>query len=60
LLGGVSWKVIDDAACRRLVSNFVVHLRKAVSKPMLKRAFDYWRNIDKDIGDRIANGVNDR
>jgi catalase len=28
-----------------------------VSEPVLKRAFEYWRNIDKEIGDRIAKGV---
>jgi catalase len=28
-----------------------------VSKPVLTRAFEYWRNIDQVVGDRIANGV---
>jgi len=23
----------------------------------LERRFEYWRNIDKEIGDRIAKGV---
>jgi len=31
-----------------------------VSEPVLKRAFEYWRNIDKEIGDRIAKGVQGR
>jgi catalase len=26
-------------------------------EPVLQRAFDYWRNIDTDIGDRIEKGV---
>jgi hypothetical protein len=25
-----------------------------VSKPVLQRAFEYWHNFDKQIGDRIA------
>jgi catalase len=29
-----------------------------VTEPVLQRAFEYWRNIDKEIGDRIAKGVN--
>jgi catalase len=29
-----------------------------VSKPVLQRAFEYWCNIDKDIGDRITKGMN--
>jgi catalase len=29
-----------------------------VSAPVLKRAFEYWRNIDREIGDRIARGMN--
>ncbi len=49
-------KVMDDAARDRLVSNVVGHLKKGVSEPVLKRAFEYWHNIDKTIGDRIKNG----
>ena len=41
----------------RLVSNVVGHLKKGVTEPGLQRAFEYWRNIDKEIGDRIAKGV---
>ena len=29
-----------------------------VSRPVLERALQYWRNIDKEIGDRIAHSVN--
>ena len=51
---------MDDAARGRLVSNVVGHLKKGVSAPVLKRAFDYWRNIDKEVGDRIARGMDAR
>ncbi len=50
-------QVMDQAARDRLVSNVVGHLKNGVSKPVLERAFQYWRNIDKTIGDRIAKGV---
>jgi catalase len=50
-------KVMDDEQRDRLVSNVVGHLKKGVSEPVLQRAFEYWRNIDKEIGDRIAKGV---
>ncbi|MFP4110521.1 MAG: catalase, partial [Desulfonatronovibrio sp.] len=53
-------KVMDDAARDRLVSNVVGHLKKGVSEPVLQRAFEYWRNIDKETGDRIARGVQER
>jgi catalase len=35
----------------------VGHLLNAVSEPILLRAFEYWRNVDKDLGDRIEAGV---
>ncbi len=50
-------KVMDDAQRDRLVSNVVGHLKNGVSKPVLERALEYWRNIDKETGDRIAEGV---
>jgi catalase len=53
-------EVMDDAQRERLVSNVVGHLRDGVSEPVLERAFEYWRNIDKEIGDRIAQGVSGR
>jgi catalase len=49
--------VMDEAERERLVDNVVGHLRVCVSEPVLQRAFDYWRNIDRDLGDRIEKGV---
>ena len=49
--------MMDDGDSERLVDNVVGHLRAGVSEPVLQRAFDYWRNIDADIGDRIEKGV---
>lgn len=28
-----------------------------MSEPVLQRAFQYWRNVDKNLGDRIETGV---
>ncbi|GAB3566900.1 catalase [Spelaeicoccus albus] len=50
-------EVLDDAARDRLVSNTVGHLLDGVTEPVLQRAFDYWKNIDPDIGKRIEAGV---
>ena len=47
----------DDAARDRLVSNIVGHLLKGVTEAVLVRAVEYWRNVDKDLGDRIEQGV---
>jgi catalase len=55
--GTLAREVMDDAERERLVDNVVGHLRAGVSEPVLQRAFDYWRNIDRDLGDRIEKGV---
>jgi len=50
-------KIMDDGQRDRLVSNVVGHLKNGVSEPVLQRVFQYWRSIDKEIGDCIAKGV---
>jgi catalase len=50
-------EVLDDAARDRLVSNIVGHLLNGVTEPVLLRAFQYWRNVDKDLGDQVEAGV---
>jgi catalase len=50
-------EVMNDEQRARLVSNVVGHLKKGVTEPVLERAFEYWKNIDKDIGERIEKGV---
>jgi Catalase-related immune-responsive len=53
-------EVMDDAERDRLVANIVAHLLRGVTEPVLQRAFHYWRNVDKNIGDRVENGVRAR
>jgi catalase len=50
-------EVLDDAARDRLVTNIAGHLVNGVSEPVLERAFQYWRNVDKDLGDRVEADV---
>jgi catalase len=50
-------EVMDDAARARLVSNVAGHLSAGVSEPILQRAFEYWKNIDPEIGARIEQAV---
>ena len=50
-------EVLDDAGRDRLVGNVVGHLLNGVTEPVLARAFEYWRNIDADVGQRIEQGV---
>ncbi|PWW34969.1 catalase [Chromohalobacter israelensis] len=50
-------KVMDDAARDRLVNNVVGHVSGGVKEPVLSRVFEYWRNIDAEIGRRIEEGV---
>ena len=52
-------EVLDDAARARLVSNVAGHLLGGVSEPILLRAFEYWKNIDKQLGDKIEQAVRD-
>ena len=50
-------EVMDEAARQRLISNVVGHLRNGVSKEVLDRAFEYWKNVDKEVGDKIESAV---
>jgi catalase len=50
-------EVLDDAARGRLTDNIVGHLLNGVTEPVLARAFEYWRSVDKDLGDRVESGV---
>jgi catalase len=39
------------------VSNVAGHLLGGVSEPILLGAFEYWKNIDKERGDKIEHAV---
>jgi catalase len=48
---------MDDAARTRLVNNIIGQLLNGVTEPVLLRTFEYLRNVDKDLGDRVEQGV---
>lgn len=50
-------KVMDNAARDRLVNNVVSHLKNGVTEPVLKRAFEYWKKIDQETGERIEKSI---
>jgi catalase len=50
-------EVLDDEARERLVANVAGHLSDGVSEKVLARAFEYWRNIDQELGKRIEQTV---
>ena len=49
--------VLSDAERDRLVGNIAGHLLDGVAEPVLGRAFEYWRNVDKDLGQRVEDAV---
>jgi catalase len=53
-------EVLDGAARERLVTNIAGHLLNGVTEPVLKRAFEYWRNVDKDLGQAVEAAVSNR
>ncbi|GAB5545057.1 MAG: catalase [Sandaracinaceae bacterium] len=50
-------EVMSDAERERLVSNIAGHLSDGVSEPVLKRAFEYWRKVDEDLGARVEKAM---
>ena len=50
-------EVLDDDARDRLISNVAGHLLDGVSDQVMARAFEYWKNIDQELGQRIEQAV---
>jgi catalase len=55
--GALARAVLDDEARERLAHNMIGHVSKGVKEPVLSRVFEYWRNIDPDLGKAIEEGV---
>ena len=58
--GALVREVMDDAQRDRFVDNVAGHLADGVSEKVLVRAFEYWTNVDKTIGERIEKAVRDK
>ena len=52
--------IMDDAARDRLVHNVVGHVSNGVHEPVLSRVFEYWKNIDAELGKNIEEEVRGR
>ncbi|MGB9222672.1 catalase, partial [Mycobacterium sp.] len=50
-------EVLDDDARERLAHNIIGHVSKGVKEPVLSRVFEYWRNVDPDLGKKVEEGV---
>jgi catalase len=53
-------EVMNEAQRERLVHNVVGHVLNGVHEPVLSRVFEYWKNIDAEVGKGIEEGVRDR
>ena len=58
--GALVREVMDDAQRDRFVDNVAGHLADGVSEKVLVRAFEYWTNVDRKIGERIEKAVRDK
>jgi catalase len=50
-------EVWNDEERERFVGNVAGHLLGGVSEPILLRAFEYWKSVDKETGDKIEQTV---
>ncbi|WP_207841737.1 catalase [Williamsia soli] len=50
-------EVLDDDARERLVGNIVGHVLGGVTEPVLSRVFQYWSNVDPELGKKVEEGV---
>ncbi|HLQ86381.1 MAG TPA: catalase, partial [Salinisphaeraceae bacterium] len=50
-------KVMDAQERERLVANVAGHLCGGVTEPVLQQAFQYWKNVDQALGERIEQDV---
>lgn len=55
--GSLVRQVLDDAARERLANNIIGHVLDGVTEPVLSRVFEYWRNVDPDLGRKVEEGV---
>jgi catalase len=46
-----------DEARQRLAHNIIGRVFKGVKKPVPSRVFEYWRNVDPDLGRKVQQGV---
>ena len=52
-----SVEVLTEEQRDRLVHNIIGHVSDGVKEPVLSRVFEYWRNVDPDLGKKVEEGV---
>ncbi len=55
--GAMVREAFDDAARDRFVGNVAGHILGGVKEETLPRVFEYWKNVDAEIGKRIEEAV---
>jgi catalase len=48
--------VFDEEQRERLAANIIGHVSAGVREPVLSRVFEYWRNVDEDLGRTVEAG----
>jgi catalase len=51
-------EVLDEAARARMAGNIVGHASQGLDADVKSRVLEYWRNVDADLGARVAKGLN--
>jgi catalase len=55
--GALVREVMDAEQRERLAGNIIGHVSSGVTEPVLSRVFEYWRNVDADLGRAVEDGV---
>jgi len=55
--GNLYRHVLSQTDRDHLVSNIVAHMSQDVERPIQERTLKLWRQVDKDLGERIARGL---
>ena len=55
--GNLYRHVLSPTERDHLVANIVGHVQNGVAQATLPRVIDYWRQVDPDLGERVAHGL---
>ena len=55
--GSLYRDVMDDGAKARMVGNIAGHVAQVTRPDLLERVFEYWTNVDADLGARVRAAV---
>ncbi|MGC5020679.1 catalase [Micromonospora sp. DT47] len=50
-------EVMTEDAKERLAANIIGHVSNGVVEPVRSRVFDYWTNVDAELGKKVREGV---